>query len=250
MMASIRLVSASAMVLAGALAATAAADVTGTVTVLGNAGRPPLRGKAFLDRTENPFTGGRMVDPMPQIAVVLTPTGETAAPPASTAPQEHWHLLGESFDRPLIVVAAGTEVVIHNDGRRAPSLYIEGDQDRLPPTPLNSGGERAFKAETAGAALTIRDQDTAHLTGTVLVVDTPYFRVPGKDGKFTISGMPDGSYVARVWYRTGWIADPGELADGEEPKPLEKEVSVRDGKAKLEIQLPAGLAIAGAAAGK
>lgn len=213
-----------------ALAGTAAADVTGKLSVTGTAGRPPLRGKGFLERTENPFLGGRMLDPMPYMVVVLLGDGLPVPP----TPQIKWKLLGESFEKPILPVIAGTDVVIRNEGRRAPSLFIEGDADLLPQTPLNARGERAFKAGEAGTVHQVRDADTPHLAGAVVVVPTAYFAIPAKDGTFTIKtdDLKDGTYTIKVWYRTGWL-------DG-----VSETIELDDEKAKKDITLPPGLKIA------
>src|SRR5437762_9062572 len=110
----------------------AAADVTGKISLTGNAGKPPLRGKAFLKRTENPYSGGKNLDPMPYVVVVLEQDGLKL--PA--APKVNWELRGESFTHPLLPVQSGTEIVIQNHGRRSrsPSLYIDGDEALLAKT--------------------------------------------------------------------------------------------------------------------
>jgi hypothetical protein len=212
-----------------ALAGTAAADVTGKLALPGT-GRPPLRGKAFLERTENPFLGGKMLDPTPHLVVVLIGDGLPVPP----TPQVKWKLLGESFEKPLLPVIAGTEVVIRNDGRRAPSLFIEDNADLLPQTPLNPRGERAFKAGEAGTVHQIRDADTPHLAAAVAVMPTAYFAIPGKDGAYSIDtdDLPDGTYTLKVWYRTGWLENVTET------------IELDDEKAKKDITLPPGLKIA------
>lgn len=205
----------------------AGADVTGKLSISGSAGKPPLRGKAFLDRTENPFLGGKPLDPMPYLVVVLE--GDGIQLPA--APRVKWRLLGESFDRPVLPVVTGTEIVIENEGRRSPTLYVDGSEDLLPKSPLNPRGERAFKAGTAGSVHVVRDADTPHLRGSVLVLGTPYFASPGKDGKYSIdtAGLADGTYTLRVWYRDGWLEG------------LDTQVEVSKGKAAKDITLPPGL---------
>jgi hypothetical protein len=172
---------------------------------------------------------------MPYMVVVLEREGMTLPTP----PQVKWKLIGESFDRPLLPVLAGSEVLIQNEGRRSPTLYVDGHDDLIAKTPLNKHGERAFKVGEAGSLLVIRDDDTPHLSGSVLVLDSPYFAgatsvgKAGTEGKFTIADVPDGDYKIKVWYRTGWL-------DG-----VEIDVKVDDGKATKDITLPPGLKIAG-----
>jgi hypothetical protein len=232
----------SILVLTIAIGGTASADVTGKITLTGNAGRPPLKGRAFTDRVENPFTGGKMIDPAPYLVVVLEPTPEDNFT-APTPPQVRWRLVGESFDHPLLPVLAGTEVLIKNDGRRSPTLYCDGKDDLIAKTPLNKGGERTFKATTAGDVLTILDEDTPHLTGTVVVFDTPYVGLATSNGKREISydlkDVPKGTYHLKVWYRSGWVDGVGQ------------DINVdKDGKASADLTLPAGFNVPKTEAGK
>ena len=87
------LVTAAAPALAG--------KVTGELELSAPAGKPPLRGKAYLDRIENPYKAPRDVDPFPYMIVVLE--GDAAKMP-EPPPQEAWDLVGDRFDRPLIAV--------------------------------------------------------------------------------------------------------------------------------------------------
>jgi hypothetical protein len=212
---------------AGALESDALADVTGKVSLTGSAGKPPERGRAFLSRTENPYLGGQMFDPMPYLVVVLEGEGVEA----TGRPQVKWRLLGESFDRPLLPVVVGTEVLIQNDGRRSPVLYLEGDPDRLPKSPLDPSIARAFPAGEAGTLHRVRDADAPYLAGAVLVLASPYFAVPGRDGKYRIdtANLRDGSYTLRVWYRDGWLEEAATP------------VQVERGKATKDLTLPPGL---------
>ena len=230
----------AALALTLAAPAVARADVTGKITVTGTLGKPPVRGKAFVKRAENPFVLPRPVDPSPYLVVVLERDGVTPPP----ARQVGWALLGESFDRPLLPVVAGSEVVINNQGRRSPTLYIEGHPDLLPRSPFNPRGQRGFKPAAAATAYAVRDADSPHLSGLVAVFATPYFATPapvGKDGDldYAVKDVPDGTYTVRVWYRTGWI-------DG-----VSATVEVKGGKASRDLELKAPFPVVDAgAAGK
>jgi hypothetical protein len=225
---------ASAVLLAAALVLVAAPVHAGTVSgsikqPAGGAGRPPVRSKGFLDRRENPLVPAKPVNPMPYLVIVLEAEGVELPTPPTVA----WELLGESFARPLLPMLAGGEVLIKNKGKRSPTLYVEGQPDTLAKTPLNPRGERAFKVGTATAAapalLQVRDQDTPYLTGSVLVLATPYFAVPDDAGKFSIPDVKDGTYTVKIWYRDAWL-------DGFDGKTLE----VKGSKAELALEIPSG----------
>lgn len=221
---------AAALAMLAAPALVAAGTVTGTIKQpAGGAGKPPVRSKGFLDRRDNPLVPVKPVNPMPYLVVVLEADGVEPPTPPSVA----WELLGESFARPLLPMLSGGEVVIKNRGKRSPTLYVDGQPETLAKTPLNPKGERAFKVGTSTAAapslLQIRDQDTPYLTGSVLVLTTPYFAVPDDKGAFSIPDIKDGTYSVKIWYRDAWL-------DGFDGKTVE----VKDGKASLALEIAAG----------
>ncbi|MCA9675062.1 MAG: hypothetical protein KC464_08510 [Myxococcales bacterium] len=220
--------------LVAAAAPALAGKVTGELELSAPAGKPPLRGKAYLDRIENPYKAPRDADPFPYMIVVLE--GDAAKMP-EPPPQEAWDLVGDRFDRPLIAVVPGSEVLIRNKGRGTPTLMIDGHADLLPHSPLNPRGERGFKAGAAGTLYELRDEDTPHITGGVVVVATPYHAIAmasakdARKGSFSLSDVPDGTWTLRIWYRTGWL-------DG-----VEQTVEVKGSKTTSvsTIKIPAGL---------
>jgi len=182
-----------------------AGPVTGTITVpAGAAGKAPAVGKAYLKRVENPLVPVKPANPMPYMVVVLEKDG-LVLPQGRTYPIE---MRGASFDHPLLPVVAGSEVEIRNlkTSRRDPTLYIDGQPDLLPETPLNPGANRAFKVGgDVGKVLVLKDKKSPRLQATIVVLSTPYFAVPDADGKYTIPDVPAGTYTIKVWYRDGWV---------------------------------------------
>jgi hypothetical protein len=188
-----------------ALASTAAADVTGKVELpAGSAAPPPLATRGFLERSINPYLPVKPFDHMPFVVVVLV--GEGAAPGAAVPVA--WDLVGESFARPLIAVRSGSEVTIRNKSKRVVTLQSPQKEDLLSKGPINIGGSRPF-APPAGF-FTVIDPDLPHLLGRVVVVDSPYFAIPERDGKFELKGVPPGSYAVKLWYRDGWLDRPDD----------------------------------------
>ena len=187
-----------------AAAPAAMADVTGKLE-LPPAATPPLVYKGFLDRVDNPILPVRAFDPTPFLVVVLVP----ATPPAAANSTASWDLLGESFAKPLLVVRTGTEVTIKNKSKRAVTLAAAEDPGLLTAGPINISGTRALTPKTAGV-FTLSDKDIPHLRGWLVVVDSPYFAMTGRDGSFELKDVPPGEYKVRVWYQDGWLARADE----------------------------------------
>src|SRR4029079_4372076 len=52
--------------------------------------------------------------------------------------------------------------------------------------------------DTAGL-ITLRCDIHEHMRGLILVLDTPYFVTTGPDGKFRLSGLPEGKLTLKAW---------------------------------------------------
>jgi len=163
---------------------------------------PALKG--FLDRAENASLPPKAFDPTPYLVVVLVPATPAQGSPASAS----WDLVGDSFSRPLLPVTTGAEVTIKNRSKRAASLTADAPK-LIPAGPINPGGTRPFTAATAGLVV-VTDEDLPHLRGRLVVVDSPYFAVPDRDGKFTIKDVPPGEYKVQIWYLDAWLDRPDD----------------------------------------
>ncbi len=214
-----------ALVVASAPAA--AGTVGGKLELPTAPARPASVTKGFLERVENPLAPVKPLAAAPYLLVVLD--GPAAAAPVAPG-QVMWELLGESFARPVIGVAVGSKVEIKNSSRTPRTLAAAGNPKLIEAGPLNPSGARSFRADAAGV-ITIADADAPHLTGTAVVVASPYFAAVDANGKFELVGeVPEGTYKLRVFYREGWLA----LAD--EPTV----VVPAKGKAEVAVKIPAG----------
>lgn len=218
------------VVLAGLVGESFAGGVAGRLDLPAPPERPPIAQRGFLDRAENPIAPVRPVNVGPYLAVVL----EGEARPQSPG-QVKWELGGDSFDRPVIVVPVGAEVLITNTSGVPRTPVALEDAKLLEASPLAPTNTRSFRA-LEPRIYTITDKDAPHLRGKVVVVATPYFAAvevnPAKPehGSFQIADVAEGGYKLRVFYRDGWIDRPDE------------QVTVPAGKRNVEVtvKLPAG----------
>lgn len=192
--------------------------------------RPPVRGKAFVDRTPNPLAPVRPVDPLPSIVVVLEPAPTTQfvpPPPAAVT----WDLLGESFARPVLPVRVGGEVLLRNKGRTSPVLVATGKPDLLARKPLNPTAEVLFIPGKEPGAVELVDASGPHLRGRIVVLQSPYFAVPNARGEFELADVPPGDWTVRVWYDGGWVDRPDD------------KISVGTRRTEVNPKLPPGLPV-------
>jgi hypothetical protein len=183
----------------------------------------------FLDRVENPLAPLKPFSAAPQLVLELVGDEKPAAPP-----QIVWHLLGESFDRPVLAAPAGSEVVIRDESKTARTLIATElgktvDTKLIPPGPVNPGGTKPFRSGDAGKVYAIGDADAPHLKATLIVVNTLYVGYPDEAGNYEIADVPPGSYKLRIWFAGKLVERPDDNVN----------VGAR-GKTAFNPKLPAG----------
>lgn len=188
--------------------------------------RPKVGPRGFVDRAENARKPVQPANVGAQLLVVLE--GESK----ESSGQVNWDVVGESFSRPVLAVAVGSEVVIRNQSKVSRTLVAAEDPKLIAAGPLNPTGPKNFKV-TAPRIYTISDPDAPYLRGKLVVVPTTliaYVEVAGAVGKFEITDVPEGTYKLRVFYRDNWIDRPDDTVTmGAGPK-----------KVEVTVKLPAG----------
>lgn len=166
-------------------------------------GAPPVRNQGFVPRIENPIRPIKSFDPYPHLVVVLEGGPEGAGePPAAVVP---YKLLGESFHVPLLPVVAGARVEIRNRGPRAVVLLAPDDPELLDSVTLKPKSFHEVTIAEPNRVVLVRSQDSVHLEGRIVAFPHGYFSTVDSRGRFAISGVPEGSWTVRVWYRDGWL---------------------------------------------
>lgn len=171
-------------------------------------GEGPERGRGFLERMRNPLKAPEPLNPLPDIVVILD--GGVAHPDDRKPPSRtvRYHLVGESFESPILPVVLGSKIEIFNKGRRWPRLMsptIEGLLEADPPLPHNDRRRFRQQIETPYRAVIIADLDAPHLIGRIVAVPHSYFSAVDTAGRFEITGVPAGRWTVRIWYRDGFV---------------------------------------------
>jgi hypothetical protein len=223
-----------AILLVSAMAepSTARADdgsVSGEVTLApaSQRGAPPARPLGFVPRAQNPLKPAEAYDPRPYLVVVLE-----GGPAGAARDRVRYAIEGAAFSSPIWPVQAGVAFEIVNRSAHSPRLYAEGAAEILAGEPINPRGTRNATVSTPYRAFAIRDRESAHLEGAVVAFPHPHFSLVDGEGRFEMTGIPAGTYTARIWYRSGWL------------KIRPEQVTVpAGGRARVQIAIPPRLEI-------
>ena len=121
--------------------------------------------------------------------------GKTFAPPA-TAPR--LDQLNLTFTPHVLPVLAGTTVAFPNSDEIRHNVFSPS------PVRFNLGTYekntmKYYRFDKPGVA-TLLCNVHAEMSAYVVVTETPYFAVTGKDGKFVLKDLPAGKYTLKVWH--------------------------------------------------
>ena len=236
----------SAFVFAAGLAVASqvtAGDITGTITLNGTppaaVGIAPLKDDAICGQfyTEMPMTKFYVVGANKELAdvVVMLKGVPSKAADASTAPVvlDQKHCL---YSPQIIALQTGQKLLVKNSDAAPVAMH---NVHINPTAEANKAANASMMnaAQMAGAAdLTYtfpaaenfqKFQCDVHtwMFAWVTIVDSPYFAVSGKDGRYTIKNVPPGKYTVTALHRK--VAPTG----------VDKEIEVTADGAKADFTL-------------
>ena len=165
--------------------------VVGTLTTLLSAQDVTVTGRVTM------FGGAR---PAGVSAVVwLRPTAESAAESAALVPM-HGVLRqkNKAFEPHLLAVTAGSTVDFPNLDPWFHNVFSLFNGKKFDLGLYEAGTTRTVHFDREGVSY-IFCNIHPEMSAVVVVVASPYFAVVGKDGEFSIAGVPPGRYLLRVW---------------------------------------------------
>ena len=110
---------------------------------------------------------------------------------------------GEQFDPEIQVVSVGTTVVFPNDDFKEHNVFSPTAADQFDLGRYNHGPGRSHRFDDPGD-IDVYCDIHKNMRATVKVVDSAWI-APVKDGAFTLTGVPPGSYKV-----VGWARDSSE----------------------------------------
>ncbi len=202
-----------------------AADITGTITLTGT----PPAAKEITPIKDDPTCASLYPGDLPKTMfyvtgangeladVVVTLKGISGQSTGASAPPAVLDQKGCLYVPQIIAVQTGQKIIVKNSDpcvhnvHATPTANPEANQVQMP-----GGADLTFAFDKPEPFLKFRCDVHPWMFAWVTVVDSPYFAVSGKDGKFTIKNVPPGKYTLEAAHRKlgAQTADIEVKADG------------------------------------
>jgi plastocyanin len=186
-----------------------AGDITGVITLKGT---PPA--EKDITPLKDDATCGALYDTMPTTHFyVVSPQGEladvvvslkdvTGKSTGASAPPAVLDQKGCVYLPSILAIQTGQKLIVKNSDpcvhnvHTTPTANPEVNQVQMP-----GGADLTFTFDKPEPFLKFRCDVHPWMFAWVTVVDSPYFAVSGKDGKFTIKNVPPGKYTLEAAHR-------------------------------------------------
>jgi plastocyanin len=186
-----------------------AGDITGVITLKGT---PPA--EKDITPLKDDATCGALYDTMPTTHFyVVSPQGEladvvvslkdvTGKSTGASAPPAVLDQKGCVYLPSILAIQTGQKLIVKNSDpcvhnvHTTPTANPEVNQVQMP-----GGADLTFTFDKPEPFLKFRCDVHPWMFAWVTVVDSPYFAVSGKDGKFTIKNVPPGKYTIETNHR-------------------------------------------------
>lgn len=149
----------------------------------------------------------------PPLAVVYLEGSFPNSPPPPVMQMKQKDL---TFDPPLLAVQKNTKVEFPNLDDTYHNIFSYSEAKRFDLGRYRSD-EKPVPSQVfdVPGLVTLRCDIHEHMRALILVVDTPYFVITDRDGKFRLTDLPAGHYTLRAWIDSKTTyAQPVELKDG------------------------------------
>ena len=130
---------------------------------------------------------------------------------SSTTQNTHYRLLqrNKRFEPSLLVVPVGSTVDFPNADPWFHNVFSLYRGKRFDLGLYQAGSQRSVKFDRPGPSYLFCNIHP-EMTSVVLAVDTPYFGITGKNGRYSLPNVPQGKYILQVWYEN---APPESLSN-------------------------------------
>jgi plastocyanin len=142
---------------------------------------------------------------------IMLPNGRPAAQAivsltGSVRPKPLGKVVVDQRDRKFIphisVVTVGTEVDFPNNDVISHNVFTEFNSTKFDFGIYPKGTKKRQKFTSTGLAV-IMCSIHPDMGAYIMVVDTPFYGITDKNGRYQISGVPNGRYKVDVWHESG-----------------------------------------------
>ncbi|HEY2386529.1 MAG TPA: carboxypeptidase regulatory-like domain-containing protein [Candidatus Binatia bacterium] len=142
------------------------------------------------------ITAGKAADPVVNAVVMLE---GPAVPAASDAPHVVIDQRGDTFIPRVVAVAVGTTVEFANSDPHLHNVFAMSKAKQFDLGMYPQGEKKSVTFDMPGA-VPVRCNVHPGMDAYVVVHTNPYAAVSDERGVYAITGVPEGSYTARVWH--------------------------------------------------
>jgi plastocyanin len=203
-----------------------AADITGTITFTGT---PPAEKEitplmdnadcAAMYNGKTPTTHFYMVSPKGDLAdVVISLKNVTGQSTGASAPAVVLDQKGCVYTPSILAVQTGQKIVVKNSDTCIHNVHakptVDGNEEHND-VQMPGGADLTYTFPKPEPFLKFQCDVHPWMFAWVTIVDSPYFAVSDKDGKFTIKNVPPGKYTVEAAHRKlGSQTQEIEVKDG------------------------------------
>jgi plastocyanin len=125
------------------------------------------------------------------------------------------HQQNESFVPHVLAITKGSTVEFPNDDPFFHNVFSLSSASKFNLGRYPRGQTRPWKFTRPGLVKVFCDIHS-HMSASILVLDHPYFAIPGTDGSFELADVPPGQYTLIGWHeRVGERAAPLRVQAGQ-----------------------------------
>jgi hypothetical protein len=185
--------------------------------------RAPLAANAYPSRS----IGKHEAPPIPEIRNVVVylkdPPFRGALPVSRVELQQH----NETFVPHVLAITRGSTVDFPNDDPFFHNVFSLSSAAAFNLGRYPRGQSRSEKFTKAGLVKVFCDIHS-HMSASILVLDHPYFTIPGTDGNYEIKNVPAGQYTIIGWHERVGERSTSVRVDAGRPVTVDLTVPVED----------------------
>jgi len=190
------------------------ASLLASAAVEGRVELPKSHGAPVQAKRYEIVTKGGVLSTQPPLAVVYL---DGNFPRPVSAPVKQVAQKDLTFIPALLPIQVGTRVELpnlddtyHNIFSYSPAKRFDLGRYRAEERPIPS------EVFDKPGLVTLRCDIHEHMRGLILVLNTPYFLITDTEGRFRLSGLPEGHYTLRAWIDSRTTREkPVDLKNGQ-----------------------------------